>query len=58
MLAVVFLYIVGGLAYTVGYKKYDGRERIPNAKLWGELPGLVKVNNYIVSNKTTKVNNY
>ena len=43
LLVVVVIYIVGGLAFTIGYKKHQGRERIPNSKQWAELPGLVKV---------------
>mgnify|MGYP001801778672 FL=1 len=37
------LYLVGGFIYTVGYKKYEGRDRVPNSSLWFQLPGLVKV---------------
>ena len=39
----ICLYLIGGFAYTIGYKKAAGRERIPNSGFWCQLPGFVVV---------------
>ncbi|OWF38198.1 uncharacterized protein LOC110466575 [Mizuhopecten yessoensis] len=41
-LAIVLLYLVGGVSYNVIYKKSIGVERIPNVSVWRMLPGLIK----------------
>ena len=40
---VLSLYILGGLIFTVGYKKAEGKQRIPNIEFWSAMPGWVKV---------------
>ena len=42
-LGLIVLYLVGDFIYTVGYKKYGRRDRVPNSSHWFQLPGLVKV---------------
>ena len=37
------LYILGGLMFTVGYRKAEGKQRIPNVEFWSSMPGYVKV---------------
>ena len=42
-MAVVLVYLAGGLAFQKGVRKASGRDVIPNYSLWTALPGLVKV---------------
>ena len=29
--------------FTVGYRKAEGKQRIPNVEFWSSMPGYVKV---------------
>lgn len=39
----LFVYIVGGVAFQVGVRKSSGKEIIPNYTWWFSLPTLIKV---------------
>ncbi|XP_033762726.1 uncharacterized protein LOC117344180 [Pecten maximus] len=41
-LALVLVYVIGGVGYNSLYKKSIGIERIPNVTVWRKLPGLIK----------------
>lgn len=41
-LALVLIYVIGGVGYNSLYKKNTGIERIPNVAAWTKLPGLIK----------------
>jgi len=41
-ICVVFVYLVGGIAFNAGIRKQRGVEMIPNLEFWVTVPGLVK----------------
>ena len=43
LVLVLSLYILGGLMFTVGYRKAEGKQIIPNVEFWSSMPGYVKV---------------
>jgi len=42
LLCLIFVYIVGGMAYNFKIRQIRGIEMIPNLEIWKTIPGLVK----------------